>query len=187
MGKTFRILVFILLFGGAASLCYGFWIPAKALVAQCLLNRAWEETVATGASTRPWPWADTVPVGRLQLERLGVRMIVLAGTNGESLAFGPGLHPESAVPGSSGHSVLFGHRDTSFKFLQEVEVGDVITFESPSAARTFKVVSRSVVKDDNLYFNLDSEGVSLITCYPFEAINPNAGDRFVVTAVPLSG
>src|SRR5690554_7600454 len=81
----------LLLFGASATvLMFGLWIPFKALVAQELLALAWAETQARQVEARPWPWADTWPVAKLELPELGVSMIVLEGLHGESLAFGPG-------------------------------------------------------------------------------------------------
>ena len=68
----------------------GAYIHAKALVAQVLLERAFEKTIATGHETKPWSWADTWPVARIEVKRLHARAIVLAGSSGQALAFGPG-------------------------------------------------------------------------------------------------
>src|SRR4051812_47678431 len=68
----------------------GAYIHAKALLAQLLLERAFSETVATGRDTKPWSWADTWPVARIEVKRLHAGTIVLAGSSGQALAFGPG-------------------------------------------------------------------------------------------------
>ena len=64
-------------------------IPVKAVVAQFLLARAWATRRPGADRPRPWPWADTWPVGRLAVPRLEVDQIVLAGATGRTLAFGP--------------------------------------------------------------------------------------------------
>ena len=46
---------------GLALCVQGLWIPAKAALAQVLLERAFERSVATGRPVKPWPWADTWP------------------------------------------------------------------------------------------------------------------------------
>lgn len=66
------------------------YLHAKAWLAQVLLAEAWAATLADGTPHKPWPWADTAPVARLQVPALGVDQIVLAGVSGRSLAFGPG-------------------------------------------------------------------------------------------------
>ena len=49
----------------------GLWIHAKALLAQVLLERAFAQTLQTGHDVKPWSWADTWPVARVELPRLG--------------------------------------------------------------------------------------------------------------------
>ena len=109
----------------AALLCLGFWqfgqgayIPAKAWLAQELMQRAWDRASAGEERVAPWPWADTWPVARLTAEARGVDLIVLAGGSGRTLAFGPGHLSASAMPGDIGNAVIGGHRDTHFQFLR---------------------------------------------------------------------
>ncbi|HWN39143.1 MAG TPA: hypothetical protein VNP02_11640, partial [Gammaproteobacteria bacterium] len=64
-----------------ALLAAGFWLPAKAELAQHLLNRAWQRTADGDAMARPWPWADTHPVARLTLPDNDEPLTVLAGAS----------------------------------------------------------------------------------------------------------
>src|SRR5262245_20564800 len=68
----------------------GAYIHTKALAAQVLLERAFEKTIATGHETKPWSWADTWPVARIEVKRLHARAIVLAGSSGQALDCGRG-------------------------------------------------------------------------------------------------
>src|SRR5205085_7299665 len=104
----------------------GAWIHAKALLAQVLLQRAFSETIATGRDTKPWSWADTWPVARIEVKRIGASAIVLAGSSGQALAFGPGHVEHTAEAGERGIAVYAAHRDTHFRFLKNVAVGDEI-------------------------------------------------------------
>jgi sortase A len=79
----------------------GAYIHAKALLAQVLLERAFEKTIATGRETKPWSWADTWPVARIEVKRLHASTIVLAGSSGQALAFGPGHIERTATPASA--------------------------------------------------------------------------------------
>ena len=88
----------VLLVAGGLLLADGCWIRAKAVLAQYLLQNAFQETIRTGKLTKAWPWADTWPVARLRMERLDVDLIVLEGEHGEVLAFGPGHVPTSSGP-----------------------------------------------------------------------------------------
>ena len=78
-----------LMLGGGVLVGQAVWIHAKALLAQVLLERAFAQTLATGTDVKPWSWADTWPVARVSVPRLGRSAIVLAGASGQALAFGP--------------------------------------------------------------------------------------------------
>src|SRR5687767_10792327 len=68
----------------------GLAIHAKAIVAQILLDRAFARSLAENTPVKPWSWADTWPVARIEMERIGLEAIVLKGGSGQALAFGPG-------------------------------------------------------------------------------------------------
>ena len=170
---------------GLSHLAVAAYIPGKAILAQFLLRQAWATSQNTGANVRPWPWADTHPVARLQLERLGVDMIVLAGANGRTLAFGPAYIETSAVPGAAGHSVLTGHRDTHFAFLQHVTVGDRLLIEGRDGRElTYRIVEARVAdaRQDQIKLVGFHNRLTLITCYPFDGLQSGSHLRWVVTA-----
>ena len=77
-------------------------------------------------STKPWSWADTWPVARIEVKRIGASAIVLAGSSGQALAFGPGHVELTADAGERGIAVYSAHRDTHFRFLRNVKIGDEI-------------------------------------------------------------
>jgi len=183
MSKHIKVISFVLFATGALFLAAGFWIPAKAVVAQHLLHRAWEKTLISSKSFRPWPWADTWPVGRLQNERLGIDQIVLEGESGEVLAFGPGHLPGSDSPGGKGHIILAGHRDTNFRFLKDLVPGDILVLTGRKGKMIYEVVATEVRNAKHLYFNGEEHGaLSLITCYPFDALSVGGSLRYVVSA-----
>ncbi len=179
--RTFCFLCMVL-----ASLCItdGLYIKAKAIVAQHLLLRAWEKTVAYDTPVKPWPWADTWPVARLQVERLGIDCIVLEGESGEVLAFGPGHLSESAKPATNGNCVLVGHRDTAFAFLKNLESGDILKIHNVhQQERSYEVVSTAVKNSDSLFVEETvTPWLTLITCFPFNSWRSGGDQRFVVFA-----
>src|SRR5882757_3369108 len=71
------ILPLLLALAGLILFGQGAYIHAKALLAQVLLERAFNTTIATGLQTKPWSWADTWPVARIEVKRLHARAIVL--------------------------------------------------------------------------------------------------------------
>jgi sortase A len=176
----------------ALSLVVGLWqfggalyIHAKAEVAQMLLRTAWLRTHDNGTPVKPWPRADMHPVARLTVAAYGVDVLVLEGANGRALAFGPGHVQSSALPGDSGHSVISAHRDTHFRFLRKLAIGDEIVVEQPSGARlAYRVTSLAIRNERDLALVRDSAEptLSLVTCYPFDALAPGGPLRYVVTA-----
>ena len=176
----------------ACLLCLGFWqlgqgayIPAKAWLAQELMQRAWSRAGAGSDRPVPWPWADTWPVARLSARSGEVDLIVLSGGSGRTLAFGPGHLTASSLPGEPGNAVIAGHRDTHFSFLRDVEIGESLIVETVSGRKhLYKVVGIDVVdaRRGSLLLDTDQAVMSLVTCYPFEAREAGGPLRYVVTA-----
>ena len=162
----------------------GAYIHAKAVLAQVLLERAFAETIATGHNTKPWSWADTWPVARIEIKRIGASAIVLSGSSGQALAFGPGHVELTADAGERGVAVYSAHRDTHFRFLKHVQIGDEITVTRRDG-KTFRyrADSHSVVRFDQSGIDpvSDSHELVLSTCWPFDAVTPGP-DRYMLHA-----
>lgn len=184
-GKAGRWAVAALLALGFWNLGQGAYIPAKAWLAQELMQRAWLRVTAGEDRAAPWPWADTWPIARLTVKTRDVDLIVLAGGSGRTLAFGPGHLGASAMPGQIGNSVIAGHRDTHFAFLRDTEPGELIGVESFDGVRhLYKVTAINVVDSRTGSLLLDTElsMLTLVTCYPFDAVEAGGPMRYVVTA-----
>ena len=174
----------------ALSLVLGLWqlggaalIHGKAWLAQRLLDRAWAETLAGAEQVKPWPWADTWPVARLKVPALDIDLYVLAGASGRTLAFGPAV-----VDGTRGlgHQILSGHRDTHFAFLQDLADGSRLQLQDRSGAwRDYRVSGHQVIDVRHPVTARRAEAaelLTLVTCYPFDAVNPGGPLRYAVTA-----
>jgi sortase A len=151
----------------------GAYIHAKALVAQVLLQRAFAATLATGVETKPWSWADTWPVARIEVERLSASAIVLAGSSGQALAFGPGHVELTPEAGERGVAVYSAHRDTHFRFLKDVKIGDDIAItRRDGKVFHYRADASAVVRFDASGIDPVSERyeVVLSTCWPFDAV-----------------
>lgn len=185
--RTIWLMAVVLLGLGAWQLGHAAYIHAKALLAQQLLQRAWTQTQSGQTRVKPWPWADTYPVARLTLPARGVDLIVLAGASGRTLAFGPGHLDGTPLPGTAGNSVLSAHRDTHFAFLRQVRAGDTIQVEGAKGLPVRYVVAETRVVDQRDVSVLQASAgaqLTLVTCYPFDAIRPGGPLRYVVVAHP---
>jgi len=170
---------------GVACLIAAFWIHLKAFAAQVLINAAWDRTQQGASDARPWPWADTTPVARITFHNWK-SLVVLEGSSGRNLAFAPTHDPASVLPGEAGNSVVSAHRDTHFSELRHARLGDGIRVErTDGRSYVFTVTDMSVVDSRRVRLALadDESRITLVTCYPFDAIQPGGPLRFVVTAI----
>jgi sortase A len=153
----------------------GMWIHGKAVLAQILLERAFAQTLATGETIKPWSWADTGPVARIEVPRLAKNVIVLDGSSGQALAFGPGhvaLSPDAGEPGTAIYSA---HRDTHFAFLADLAIDDEIRVRRRDGALfRFRVTGTAVVRWDASGIDPLAPGRNLVltTCWPLDAKTP---------------
>ena len=156
-----------LLFAG-----HGFYIKAKAQLAQVLLARSFAAELAGEGPSRPWPWADFTTAARISAPRIGHSAIVLAGANGETLAFGPAWLATTPQPGDEGTAVIAAHRDTHFSWLKDVRPGDRIEVERADG-RTMSFVAGQgrVSRWDENDIDIAAHGkhLALATCWPFDS------------------
>lgn len=170
---------------GVVFLLDGASIHVKARIAQVLVRRAWRETLTGEKNVRPWPWADTFPVARLRMKRLGADYIVLSGASGRTLAFGPAHLNGTPLPGAGGNSVISAHRDTHFTILQEVRPDDEIEItRADGRSYSYRVRAAYVThhRDTAVLASARHSRLTLITCYPFDAPVPGGPLRYVVEA-----
>ncbi len=168
---------------GAALAMHAVWVPVKAEVAQVLLHQAWQRSLLSGEAERPWPWADHYPIGKLSAPQHTVDQIVLAGDSGSVLAFAPGENMQArALPNAA--RVISGHRDTHFRFLERVALGDRFQLEDSAGAIAYRVTDRRVVDANQVAIHpeLHPGQLLLVTCYPFDALTTGGSLRYVVTA-----
>jgi sortase A len=126
-------------------------------------------------------------IGRLEIPRIEVSVIVLEGTDSSVLDVAAGHIPGTAVPGVRGNIVVAAHRDTFFRALRTIQPRDRVSFRTPDALFEYSVESTEVVDPTNievLHQTTDSE-LTLVTCYPFTYIG-QAPKRFIVHARPLT-
>ena len=171
----------------ASFLFNALWIPVKAELAQHLLERSWLRTLEGEPDAKPWPWADTRAVAILEVPRLGLREIVLEGSSGRNLAFGPTLVNTTQLD-QSADRILSGHRDTHFSFLKELQTGDLLRLHTVKEVRDYRVSWQEAVDSriQQLVIDDSVERLTLLTCYPFNTTRVGGPLRWVVTALPES-
>jgi len=181
--RAWPCLLLLLLAAAGWQLGNGLWIHAKAQLAQYLIERAWQQTLIRHEPVKPWPWADTWPVARLQWGS-SVDLYVLAGVNGAALPFGPGM--TSRTDGDD--QLIAGHRDTHFDFLARLEPGDrLLLTDMQGNERLYQVNTRQVMDSRRhaLIPATDEPSLLLVTCYPFDALHAGGPLRYVVSASPI--
>lgn len=189
--RMMRRLIWILLAIALFFLGSAFYIPAKAMLAQQLLQQAWADTLANhGNINKPWPWADTWPVARLIVPDRHIDQIVLQGDMGNSLAFAPGLSSQSDVDKRSGAIMISAHRDTHFHFLKYVIPGELVELQlRDGLIHRYRVQEMQII--DARYGDVAvprrGQWLVLVTCYPFDSLRTGGSLRYVVTARAEAG
>ena len=186
--KRWRSGILVLLLAGATlQLSQAGYLFAKAELAQLLIAHAWQQTLRGKQMVKPWHWADTWPVARLQMSSRTIdeNLYVLAGASGSSLAFGPGHMTGTTLPGGHGNIIIGGHRDTHFAFLAEIKLADVLQLQGPNGRWQHYRVNDIDIRDTQagpLLINPAAEQLQLISCYPFNALISGGPLRYIVTA-----
>ncbi|MDG2099795.1 MAG: class GN sortase [Glaciecola sp.] len=176
------------------TVCWGQagYIYAKAQLAQYLISDAWQQSIISGMPVRPWDWADTYPVAKLSINQ-AQPLYVLAGASNRNLAFGPVLlnadlddidygNADNADKAQAFNISIAAHRDTHFALLQDIEYGDSISLDTGKESVNF-VVDEMVIVDEKYLSVLDvndKQVITLITCYPFDALSSATPLRYVV-------
>jgi sortase A len=124
-----------------------------------------------------------MPIGVLEVPRLGLSSVVLEGDDVAALLLGVGHLAETPMPWHDGNSVLAAHRDTFFRPLAGIRRNDIITFSTREAELEYVVTELRIVEptDVGVLDPTPSATLTLITCYPFDYVGP-APSRFIVKA-----
>jgi sortase A len=127
--------------------------------------------------------AQTGYVGRIEIPRTGLDTVVLADADDRSLDLGAGHLSKTALPDEPGNVVLAGHRDTHFRELRDIQLGDAIRVTTPLGAFDYQVAETMTVWPEQVEVLADvgEPVLTLVTCYPFEYVG-SAPKRFIVRA-----
>jgi sortase A len=122
-------------------------------------------------------------LGEIHSARIGLRAVIVEGESDGILARGVGHIAGTATPGEPGNVGLAAHRDTFFRPLRNIRVGDVITVTAGGRETNYAVEWTVIVSPDvvTVLEPTDGRTLTLVTCHPFEYVG-NAPNRFIVRA-----
>jgi sortase A len=122
-------------------------------------------------------------LGRIEIPRFGMMVAIVEGTTPRMLDVGVGHIEGTALPGEPGNIGIAGHRDTYFRALKNIQIGDGIRIQTATGLSRYKVDKVQIVAPDDIRVLAPSaaSAITLVTCYPFHFIGA-APQRFVVHA-----
>ena len=192
-----RLIERLLLLTGFICLgLYGFY-TVQAKWHQAELERVFEEDRTYEPSPAPSP-SPSKPlyldpskdlkegdlVGRLEVPRLDMTVMVIEGTKPKTLRLGAGHIKGTAYPGTKGNAGIAAHRDTYFRNLRNIKEDDIIRFSTPKGSVEYRVATTKIVnpRDVEVLDPTTDDMLTLVTCYPFFYVG-SAPKRFIVQAV----
>ena len=113
-------------------------------------------------------------VGRIRIPSLNLDKMVVAGVGWKALAKGPGLFPNSPLPGQYGNVAIAGHRTSfgaPFARINELDTGDTIELETTSGTHRYTVTgSPEIVRPDSVEVVRTTDRtralLTLVSCHP---------------------
>ena len=184
------LLSFLFIAGGTCLVCLGALEYLDSRIGQSQAAREFEQPVPDTPATRsaaqpaalhPVRVGDTF--AKLKIPRLDAELYVVEGDGARELRRGPGHLAGTALPGAQGNCVIAGHRDTHFRVLKDIRLGDDIVLQTSTGQYLYRVKRTRIVSPENTSA-LDPTSnaeLNLITCYPFYYVG-SAPKRFVVEA-----
>jgi LPXTG-site transpeptidase (sortase) family protein len=165
---------------GTLALGYAGFVFADSHRYQALEKKKFEQH---GRLSEPHLLVEGEVIGEIQVPRLGLSAVVVQGDSTASLRHAVGHMAKSALPGEWGNVALAGHRDTYFRPLRDIQVGDEIRFKTLKQSLEYAVESIEVVTpaDVHVLEAVSGHDLTFITCFPFYFVGP-APKRFVVRA-----
>jgi len=161
---------------------YGF-VRVDAWALEQRENRALERLLKNDATPRLPAIAASGLIGRIEIQRLGLSVIVVEGISAKIMRRAAGHIPGTPLPGQRGNVGISAHRDTFFRPLRNIKQNDIIELTTLLGEYRYRVVSTRIVgpNDVAVLEGSGNEVLTLVTCYPFYFVGA-APDRFIVRA-----
>jgi sortase A len=147
-----------------------------------------EEANGMNAVSPGMPVRRGFPVGKIEINSIGLAAMIMEGTDGRTLRRAVGHLLGTPLPGQRGNVVITGHRDTFFRDLRKITKDDEITLTTLDGSFRYRVDFTAVVEpeDTEVLNNSSDATLTLVTCFPFYYVGP-APKRFVVRAHSEAG
>lgn len=178
--------------GGGLALSVYAYLSADASIYQRLCSRQFNSRVSIvsagqGTESLNSTASTGSAIGRIEIPRIGISVIVLEGDDQRTLRRGAGHIPGTALPGEEGNVAIAAHRNTFFRPLRNIRKNDIILLSSVESTSLYRVESTEVVEPSHteVLENTAKPTLTLITCYPFFYVGA-APNRFVVRARRVS-
>ncbi|PAE24710.1 class D sortase [Bacillus sp. 7894-2] len=126
-------------------------------------------------------------IGILKIPRLEAEIPIIEGTDEDELEKGVGHYSTTVFPGQPDQILLSGHRDTVFRRLGELEIGDILQVIMPYGEYRYEITETEIVDADNttvINSTAPQEILTVSTCYPFSYVG-NAPYRYILSAKRL--
>ncbi|QQZ10947.1 class D sortase [Heyndrickxia vini] len=126
-------------------------------------------------------------VGILSIPQISAELPIVEGTDEDDLEKGVGHYKGTAYPMDNDQIVLSGHRDTVFRKMGELRVGDILTIKLPYGTFSYEIKATKIVDADDrsvIQSTAPNEVLTVTTCYPFSYIG-DAPNRYIITALPV--
>jgi sortase A len=178
VGNAILVLGLLLLIYPAAI-----WLYAAGF--QSYHNWTFQHRAIILSPTVPQPQEHMV-IGRLDIPRIKLSVMVVEGTGEQDLIRGAGHIPGTGALDGNGNFAIAGHRDTFFRSLRHVRVNDVIELTTAAARRRYVVTNTEIAQpeDVSVLKPAKTATLTLVSCYPFTYVGP-APERFIVHARPV--
>jgi sortase A len=197
-GAARRWFAGLLVLAGAAMLVWSATLVIEARLSQETASQSLALAVRSRASSAPHDAIGSLnlrspttivrgsPLAELLIPRVRLSSIVLHGSDAATLRRGPGHLEHTPSPGEPGNVAIAGHRDTFFRQLRDVKVGDDVYLHTPQEDLHYRIAWARVVdaRDVSVLEPTEDDVLTLVTCYPFWVLGP-APDRFVVRATRI--
>lgn len=125
-------------------------------------------------------------IGKLLIPKLDGELPIVEGVDADDLAKGVGHDHDTLLPLDDGQIVLSGHRDTVFRGVGALEIGDTFILQLPYGDFEYRLTSTKIVdaEDRSIIVPHDKETLTVTTCYPFNYVG-HAPNRYIMNAEPV--